>query len=118
LTLSLLMAGLITGCASFPDDYQKEIGVPDIAQEMHDGWSSSPAIRYVHSAAGITVRKYFELPEEVANRPLKLTFSFSGSATVSDLLHALAAQGYKVVSRLEDTDSQALQIRTFNGTLG
>lgn len=117
ITLSLIIAGILSGCTSFPSDYEKEVGLPDIAEQMNDAWSSSPAIRYVDSSAGVTVRKYFELPSRVANRQLTFQFDLNGSFTVEDLNNLLLAQGYKVVSRLEDQD-EPLKVKSFKGTLG
>lgn len=116
--LTALTASILAGCASFPDDYQDEIGVPDIVEQFADAWSHEVPIQYVQSASGASISKYFTLPEDVASQEVSLDFSYGVSATVNDLIYALRVQGYKVVSRLNGAESEELILRKFSGNLG
>lgn len=118
LFLSTLVAGILSGCASFPEDYQDEIGVPDIVDQYADSWSHEVPLKYVQSASGASISKYFTLPEDVANKDVEIRFNYGVPVTVRDLINALRAQGYKVVSRLGQTEDEELIVRNFSGSLG
>lgn len=118
IALSLVTAGVISGCTSFPKGFEDEIGVPDIVQQYADAWAHEAPITYVQSASGASVSKYFTLPDDVADRKVNIDFSYNAPIKVNDLITALRAQGFKVVSRLGAAQDEDLILRQFKGTLG
>lgn len=109
---------LLSACASFPESYKDDVGVPDIESEYADSWRNEPPIRYVQSVSGDTVRRYFSLPESVAKKKLSFDLNYSSNTTVGDLIYALRMQGYKVISNLGESSERQLELRKFNGTIG
>lgn len=118
LILSALVAAALTGCASFPANYEQPVTQGDVAKEMHDAWQALPAIQYQKSNVGVAVRKSAPIPDSLAKRPVKLQFQQGAGTTVGDLLYALQQQGYRVASRLVDSKDKELSLTHFNGTLG
>ncbi|MDN8078881.1 hypothetical protein QZN30_05910 [Burkholderia multivorans] len=119
LTLALLLAGVLAGCASFPDNYEKPVTVGNITQQKQDEWSSSPAVTFVQSNAGMAVRKYDLVPPVVRNKPISFDFTPGTSPTLSDIVYSLGQQGFRVVPRLKDeTLKQPWQTRHVQGTVG
>lgn len=116
LTVALLSA--LTGCAAFPDDYEEEVGVPNIVKEYQDSWSHEKAIEYVPSTSGASIQRYFTLPSNVANQRVALDLNLGADAKVGDLIYTLQSQGYPIVSRLKESENDVLEITRFNGTLG
>lgn len=96
LPIALLIAGL-GGCAQFPSQYDKPLSQFAVKDRLPDGWTSTPAIRYTSSSAGISVRKYGQIPTELAERPLAFDLDGESGVTIEALLATLRKQGYKVV---------------------
>lgn len=118
-TLSLLtLASVLAGCAAFPDDYERDIGVPQIVEQYEDEWSHHPALRYVPSSSGAHIDRYFSLPEEVARQRIFIDLSYDVDATTGDLINALRSQGYNIVSQLNESQVANLALRHFSGELG
>lgn len=118
LILPLLIAAALAGCSSFPANYDKPLQTQDAVSGMKDSWSALPAVSYIQSNTGVLVRKYHELPEAVANRPVKLAFKQGVAVSVDDLIYALRSDGYKVVNRLKESAKLGLQTTEFSGSLG
>jgi type II secretory pathway component GspD/PulD (secretin) len=119
LTLALMIAAALTGCASFPDGYDKPLAASDLAAEKRDDWGTVPAVTFVQSNAGLAVRKYNEIPAAVRAKRVALSFKSGAQVTLGDMLFALNAQGMRVVSRLSaDTLKEAYPVIAFDGTLG
>lgn len=119
LVVSLIAAGVLAGCASFPDNYDKPTTVNDITNELRDGWASTPAISFIKSYTGSVKRMHQDIPAADANKLVTLEFSKMANVTLGDVLFALRAKGIRVVSRLSD-ESKALpwMLYNYNGTLG
>lgn len=119
LVVSLIAAGVLAGCASFPDNYDKPTTVNDITNELRDGWASTPAISFIKSYTGSVKRMHQDIPAADANKQVTLEFSKMANVTLGDVLFALRAKGVRVVSRLSD-ESKALpwMLYNYNGTLG
>lgn len=119
LTLALLISSALAGCASFPDHYDKPIGTQDIQAQKRDEWSNLPAVTFVQSNAGVSVRKFNQIPDVVRAKPIKLDFDRVASATLNDVVFAMGQQGFRLVSRLGDnTLKQAWTLRTNAATVG
>lgn len=117
LLLPMLIATALTGCASFPDNYKHVPVAPDIKAELQDQWSSTPAVTKVLSNAGVSVRKFNDVPVALRDKALHLSLEDGGSLTVSELVTALRAQGVRVSSSLKDTATAELSA-SFDGDLG
>lgn len=119
LTLAVLIAAALSGCASFPGGYDKPPQAQDIKAEKRDEWSDLPAVTFVQSNAGVAIRKYNDLPADLLNKRVDLSFKADMHATLSDVLLGLGAQGVRLVSRLSDeTMKKPWPIRTFEGNVG
>ena len=113
LTLALLIASMMAGCASFPDGYEKPLVAKDIRKQKRDEWSDLPAVTFVQSVAGQAVRKYDEIPAALLQKPINIKFDRTMQPTLSDVTFALGQQGFRLVSRLKDeTMKQAWTIRS------
>ena len=117
LLLPMLIAAALTGCASFPDNYKHVPAAPDVKAELQDQWSSTPAVTKVLSNAGVSVRKFNDVPAALRDKALHLSLEDGGSLTVSELVTALRAQGVRVSSSLKDTATAELSA-SFDGDLG
>lgn len=115
LLLPMLIAAALSGCASFPDNYEKPIVSTDVAKDMKDQWSSTPAISRVASTSGVAVRKFNDLPDNLRTRPIAL--KISDTLGLSELVAALRAQGIRVASSLKESADVQLT-SSFNGDLG
>lgn len=110
----LMLAGLISGCAAFPEDYQKRIDAPvDARAEVN--WANGPAITYVDASSSMAVKKFSELPAKLAAVPVE--FKFAADVTLSDVAAALRTQNIKVVNAL-NVKTQLVEMRVFKGTVG
>lgn len=110
---------VLSGCAAFPKNFEKKDDVASVARELTDSWAATPPVTYVKSKTGVSVRKYDELPADLAAKPLSFNLAQGMSATLDDVLFALRAQGFRLVSRLDDkTSGMPWQLRVFEGTLG
>jgi len=119
LTLALLIASALAGCASFPDHYDKPVGTEDIQAQKRDEWGTIPAVTFMQSHAGVVVRKYNQLPATITDKKVDLAFNGEAQATLGDVLIGLGAQGFNLVSRLsDDTTKKAWPFRSFQGTMG
>jgi len=119
LILSALIASALAGCASFPDNYQKPLGNEDITAQKRDEWGDIPDVTFVQSKGGIAVRKYNEIPAAVREKVVNLSFDAGTKPTVSDVVFALSAQGFRLISRLDDdTMKKEFTTRSFQGNAG
>ena len=119
LTLAVLVAAALSGCASFPSQFEKPVGASDIQAEKRDEWGNVPAVTFVRSSAGVAIRKHNELPTEVMDKRVALSFDGTAQATLDDVIQGLSAQGFKLVSRLsEENTKKAWAIRSFQGDFG
>lgn len=118
LILSLMIAGVLTGCASFPEHYEKPAAQTDVTKQMQDAWSAIPSISYLKSNTGLAVRKFNKIPEGLAKTQVKVLFHQGAGATVDDLLYALQQQGVRVASRLEKSKDKELNLVNYSGNLG
>ena len=110
----LMLAGLVTGCASFPDNYQARIDAPvDAKAEVN--WATGPAITYVDASSAMAVKKFSELPAALAAIPVE--FKFAADVTLTDVAAALRTQNIKVVNAL-NVKSHLVEMRVFKGTVG
>ena len=119
LTIALMVAAALSGCASFPDHFDKPLGPGEIQTEKRDEWGNVPAVTFVQSNAGVAIRKHNELPDEVTAKRVNLGFNGSTQATLDDVIVGLTAQGFKLVSRLsEENMKKAWPVRAFQGDFG
>lgn len=119
LTLALMVAATLSGCASFPNGFDKPLETNDVQAEKRDDWGTVPAITFVQSNAGVAVRKYNWVPAALRGKKVALAFKRTSQVTLGDLLFAINAQGTRVVSRLDaDTMKKAYPVVAFDGTLG
>ncbi len=118
LILTLMVAGVLTGCASFPEHYEKPVAQTDVAKQMQDAWSAIPSISYLKSNTGLAVRKFNKIPDGLAKTQVKVLFHQGAGATVDDLLYALQQQGIRVASRLEKSKDKELNLVNYSGNLG
>ncbi|WP_087863551.1 type II secretion system protein GspD [Comamonas thiooxydans] len=119
LVLSMMLAGLIAGCSSFPENYEKPITSTDVTAQMRDSWESTPAFTFLKSNTGKVTRKYATIPKAVSEKPVKLAFDKFSPVTLGDVIFAMRAQGLKVISRMT-VESAALAWEDYDyaGTLG
>lgn len=119
LLLPLMITAALAGCASFPDNYDKNMTMPEVVNNMPDGWNQLPPLTYRPSKTGVVVRKFNEIPLEVAKRPLDFTLKPGEAFTLDDVLYSLRVQGIRVVSRLgTETAAKPWLTYSFKGTLG
>lgn len=119
LTIALMVAAALSGCASFPDNHDKPMAPADIKAEKRDEWGNVPAVTFVQSNAGVAIRKHNELPVEVTEKRVNLSFTSSSQPTLDDVILGLTAQGFKLVSRLSaETAKSPWPIRAFQGDFG
>lgn len=117
LLLPLLIAAALSGCASFPENYEKPTRANDVAAEMQDVWSSIPAITRVTSKTGITIKKFNDVPNHVRSRHINLKIENGQGLAIADVAAALRAQGVRVTSTLKDSDKHEI-VNSFTGDLG
>lgn len=118
LVVALMTAGILAGCASFPENYEKPVTVNDITAELRDNWSSSPAISFIKSYTGSVKRLHQAIPDDVSGKLVSLEFSKMANVTLGDVLFALRAKGIRVVSRLDQESlSRPWMHYTYNATL-
>lgn len=118
LTLAVLVAAALTGCATFPDGYNKPLDSTDIRSEKADEWNNVPALTFVQSSSGVAIRKYNELPAAILEKKVDLAFEGGASVTLRDVVQGLSAQGFSLVSRLSDeTMKKSWEKRSFHGNV-
>ena len=119
LTIALMVAAALSGCASFPGGYDKPLQADDIKAQKRDEWNDLPAVTFVQSNAGVAIRKYNDLPADVSSKKVDLHFNGDAHATLADVLVAVQAQGISLVSRLsDDTLKKPWPVRSFQGNVG
>lgn len=112
----LSLAGVLAGCAAFPDSVDKLPVRSEVTSEMESKWASLPAVQYVRAETGKSVRKRAPLPSSVAQMPLK--FSLSAKATLAELVSAIELQRVRVVLKAsEEKRNETVQMTAFNGTV-
>lgn len=119
LLLPLIISATLAGCASFPDNYDKNMAMPDVVKNMPDGWNQVPALTHLPSQKGLVFRKFNEIPDAVAHRPINIDLKPGESFTLDDILYSLRVQGIRVVSRLgPETAAKPWLTYSFKGSLG
>lgn len=107
-------AGLLSACASFPSVVDQLPTGQAVSEDIDKKWASMPAIRYVRSQTGKSVRMRKSLPPDLAAK--QLSFSLRGKATVAEFVSAMEAQGIRIVLRASAEQREArMQISTYEG---
>lgn len=115
----LCAAVALGGCASFPEDYEKNMTMPEVVDHLPDGWNTIPALSYSPSKAGTVVQRFNDIPAELAARPISLKVTPGTFLSLNELLQALRFKGVRVVSRLSAGDTQSAWLgASFSGTVG
>lgn len=118
LLIPVLISAALAGCSSFPENYEKSMTMPEVVDNMPDGWNTLPALTTYPSQAGKVVRKFNDIPEKVASHKVKIDLRPGETFTLDDILYALRVQGLRVVSRLStESAGKTWLTYSFDGTL-
>ena len=112
-----LVLSQLAGCASFPESVDTLPVRDEVNGDLDKKWASLPAIRYVTSQTGTSVRKHKKLPVNIASEPLK--FSFRAKASVGEFVAALEAKGIRVILKAAEAKrDERMQVSNYQGTVG
>lgn len=115
---TLIAAALaISGCASFPDKFDSLPPQDEVAYDLEKKWASMPAVKYIESKTGASVRKRKPLPHMIADKPL--SFNLGAKASLAEFVAALETQNLRMVLKATAAKSnERVQISSYEGTVG
>lgn len=112
--LAVSVAMAISGCASFPNQYDDLPSTHQLGADMEESWSSVPAFQSTPGETGFSIQEVFDIPEHVGKTDL--TYSLTSDATLRDLIFGLESIGLSASASDESLD-QLLKVRSFKGDI-
>jgi len=107
---------MLAGCASFPASVDKLPVSDAVTGDLDKKWASLPAVKYVRSQTGASVRKRKPLPPALARKPLR--FALGAKATVGEFVAALELQDVRIVLKTAGSKrDERMQLSTYEGTV-